>query len=43
MDPARPGDRIAPIDESEIGIDAMDAMDTPSLPDESADAEELEA
>ncbi|MGG8410230.1 hypothetical protein ACM614_28570 [Streptomyces sp. 12297] len=40
MDGARPGDRIAPIDEHDIGIDAVD---TPSQPDESDDPQELEA
>ncbi|MFB7447509.1 hypothetical protein [Streptomyces sp. NPDC056194] len=40
MDGARPGDRFAPIDESEIGTDTADA---PSRPDESGDSEELEA
>ncbi|MFI1658303.1 hypothetical protein ACH4ZU_25830 [Streptomyces sp. NPDC020472] len=40
MDGARPGDRIAPIDESEIGVDAVD---TPGRPDEPGDSEELEA
>lgn len=40
MDGARPGDRVAPIDESEIGVDAGD---TPSQPDESGDSKEFEA
>ncbi|MFC9396828.1 hypothetical protein ACFTWS_27200 [Streptomyces sp. NPDC057027] len=40
MDGARPGDRFAPIDESESEIGAADA---PSRPDESGDSEELEA
>ncbi|SEB58191.1 hypothetical protein SAMN05428939_0068 [Streptomyces sp. TLI_105] len=40
MDGARPGDRVASIDESEIGVDAVD---TPSRPDESGASEELEA
>ncbi|WP_369149056.1 hypothetical protein [Streptomyces sp. R44] len=40
MDGARPGDRIAPIDESEVGVDAVD---TPSGTDESGDSQELEA
>lgn len=40
MDGARPGDRIAPIDDSEIGVDAVDPS---SRPDEPGDSEELEA
>ncbi|WP_406054231.1 hypothetical protein OG462_41765 [Streptomyces sp. NBC_01077] len=40
MDGARPGNRIAPIDESEIGVDTAD---TPSQPDVSGDSEEVEA
>lgn len=40
MDGTRPGNRVAPIDESEIGVDALDV---PNRPDESDDAEELEA
>ncbi|MER7540350.1 hypothetical protein ABTX77_37075 [Streptomyces sp. NPDC097704] len=40
MDGARPGDRFAPIDESEIGVDAAEAQ---SRPDEPGDSEEVEA
>ncbi|MEU1229352.1 hypothetical protein [Streptomyces sp. NPDC005828] len=40
MDGARPGDRFAPIDESEIGVDAADVQ---SRPDESDGPEEVEA
>lgn len=40
MDGARPGDRIAPVDESEIGVGSVD---TPSQLDEPGDLEEIEA
>ncbi|MBB4921055.1 hypothetical protein FHR34_000048 [Kitasatospora kifunensis] len=41
MDQARPGDRsIAPLVESDAGVDAVD---TPSHPDELGDSQEPEA
>ncbi|MEU6620082.1 hypothetical protein ABZ926_04755 [Streptomyces litmocidini] len=40
MDGARPGDRVAPVDESETGVGPVDV---PSRPDESGDSQEFEA